>query len=281
MSKIFNKVAIIGLGLIGGSLGISIRKNHIASKVIGFSRKSSTLKHAKKIGAIDEGSKNFKLLKDCDLVILSAPVKTIIDQIKIISPLLSKDCLIIDVGSTKFEIIQTAEKFLDRKVDFIGMHPLAGSEKRGIKNAGRMLFTGSLCILTPTKRNKPKNVLKVKQLWKKLGARTVVLSPLEHDKIIAFTSHLPHLTAFSLISSPPNNYLKYASGGLKDITRVAGSDAMLWADIFFTNKEQVLKSISSLENQLSEFKDIIRHNKQDKLIKKLEAAKLKRNKLSY
>ena len=135
MSSLFNKIAIIGLGLIGGSLGKSIREKHIASKVIGVSRKSSTLKYAKKIGAITEGSRDFKLLKGCDLVILSAPVKTIIEQIKIISPFLSGDCLIIDVGSTKFEIVQTAEKFLDRKFDFIGTHPLAGSEKRGIKNA--------------------------------------------------------------------------------------------------------------------------------------------------
>ena len=271
--KLFNKVAIVGTGLIGGSMALAIKKNGLAHRVIGVSRHKTTLIWARKSHAIDKGSQDLSIIKDADLVILATPVKTILNLADTILKFIKKDCIVTDVGSAKLEIVSKLGKIFP---NYVGSHPLAGSEKSGITNASRGIFKNSLCILTPTKNTTPKALKKIKNLWKQLGAGVVFLSPDTHDRILSFVSHLPHVIAFSLIDTIPHKYLKFAAAGLKDTTRIALSDNRLWADIFLSNQRNILKSIESFQDKLSGIKSAINKRDEKTLIKILEKAKGKR-----
>ena len=273
----FNKVAIVGTGLIGGSIALAIKKKRLAKVVVGVSRHKKTLLLAKKIMAIDKGSQELNIIKDADLVILATPVDTIINLAAKIPPFIKKDCIVSDVGSTKQEIVSKLERIFPR---YIGSHPLAGSEKRGVVNANPSIIKGSLCILTPTKNTDKEALEKIKRLWSELGARVVFLAPDAHDKILSFVSHLPHLVAFSLIDIIPKEYLRLASSGLKDTTRIAASDSELWTDIFLSNQKNILKSIGFFQSNLSRIKSAIQRKDKKLLDKILKEAKSKRNNLN-
>ena len=272
--RMFNKVAIVGTGLIGGSLALFIKKNKLAGEVVGVTEHKASLALAVKMKAIDKGSLSLDIIKGADLLILAAPVDTIISLRKQIRKNLNKDCVVTDVGSTKEKIVSLLEK--DFK-NYAGSHPLAGSEKRGIKNARSDIFKGSLCILTPTNKTQRKALAKIKALWIKTGARVVTLSPEAHDKALSFTSHLPHVAAFSLINSVPLNSLKLSSGGLKDTTRVALSSPKLWQGIFLTNKKELLAALAIFEKNLQVIKGALQKNDKRLLTKILSQAQKKRN----
>jgi prephenate dehydrogenase len=274
--RLFQRVAIVGTGLIGGSIALDLKKNALTQEVIGFSRRKSTLLLARKIGAIDRGSQDIRVIKDADLVILAAPVSTILRLALAISRIIALDCIVTDVGSTKKEIVSRLEKIFPR---FVGAHPLAGSEKQGIKYAAAGIFKESLCILTPTNKTDSQAAGKVKMLWDKLGSRVIFMTPDTHDKILSFVSHLPHSAAFATINSVPGKYLRFASTGLKDTTRLAASDSKIWADIFLSNRENMLKSISLLEGNLARIKSAIKSSDEKSLVKILKEAKRKRKAL--
>lgn len=274
--KLFNKIAIVGVGLIGGSIGLELKRKRLANQVIGISFHKASIALAKKRGAIDIGSLDFGVLKDADLVILATPVFTILELAPQISKVIKKDCIVTDVGSTKEEIVSNLEKIFP---NFIGSHPLAGSQKRSISNAKKGLFKKSLVILTPTKKTKPAIVNKIEQFWAKLGATVTKLEPSVHDLTLAYTSHLAHVAAFSLIESIPEKSLAYSASGLKDTTRIALSNSRLWADIFLSNRENIVKSIAALELNLNRIKSAIKNNKKTLLIKLLKKSQLKREQL--
>jgi prephenate dehydrogenase len=276
MTKLFNKVAIIGTGLIGGSIALDIKRRKLANKVIGVSRRKKSLLLAKKLGAIDYGSQEIDIIKGADLVIMATPVSTILNLSNLISKSLTRDCLVTDVGSTKKEIVAKLEKVFPY---YVGSHPLAGSEKRGVVNACANIFKDSLCILTPTKNTDPKALSKIKKLWTQLGAKVKFLSPDEHDKILSFVSHLAHIVAFSLIDIIPRQYLKFASNGLKDTTRIAASEAHLWVDIFLSNQKNTLKTIELFQHNLSRLKSAIKKRDRKLLSEILSQAKNKRDSL--
>jgi len=274
--RLFNKVAIIGTGLIGGSIALGIKKKKLANKVIGVSRKKKSLLLAKRLGAIDQGSQRMDIIKGADLVILAAPVNTILDSSPLITKFVAKDCLVTDVGSTKKEIVAKLEKAFTH---YVGSHPLAGSEKRGIVNACAGVFKDSLCILTPTKNTNQEALAKIKKLWSELGAKVEFLSPDIHDEILSFVSHLPHITAFSLISSIPQEYLNFASTGLKGTTRIATSDGEIWNDIFLSNQKNILRAIGLFQKHLFKIKSAIRNKDKKLLTQILKKAKSKRETL--
>ena len=274
--RLFNKVAIIGTGLIGGSIALAIKKKRLANEVIGVSRHKKSLLLAKRKGAIDRGSQALNIIKDADLLILATPVNTIIRLAPRISKFIGKDCLVSDVGSTKEEVVFRLEKLF---TNYIGSHPLAGSEKRGILNAHPDLFMDSLCIFTPTRNTNNKALNKLNLLWNRMGAKTVRLSPQAHDKILSFVSHLPHIAAFCLMAVIPGAYLKFASTGLKDTTRIAASEAELWTDILLSNRENIIKSLELLQANMSRLKSALQKEDKQLLVKILKKAKEKRNKL--
>jgi len=277
---IFNQVTIIGVGLIGGSLGLAIKKKRLARQVIGFSRRQKTISQALKLKAIDKGTLDLnKAIKGSDLIVLATPAETIIKLAKLIAKIVKEDCIVTDVGSCKAKIIASLEKNFPKNIKFIGGHPLAGSEKKGVVFACPDMFVKSLCILTPTKKTDLLAFKKIKTLWQRLGADIKILSPLEHDKILAFVSHLPHFISFSLIQSVPDKFLKFAPQGLKDMTRIASSDPIIWRDIFSENKKQLLSSIDKFETTLKKIRKLIRSSNGAKLVKVLADIKNKRDNL--
>ena len=259
--------------MIGGSIAYNLKKKGLAKEVVGVSRHKQTLSLAKRLGVIDKGSLNLDIIRGADLVILATPVDTIIDLAKKISRLVSRECIVSDVGSSKQKIVAKLEKIFPR---YIGTHPLAGSEKRGIANAQSVAFKGSLCIVTPTRHSDEIALAKVNKLWSALGAKTVFLSPETHDKISSFVSHLAHVVSFSLIAAMPKGYLRFASGGLRDTTRIAASESNLWADIFLSNENNILRALRQFERQLGRIKSAIKKRDKKDLFSILEEARNKR-----
>lgn len=274
--RLFNKVAIIGVGLIGGSIALAIKKKKLAQEIIGVSRHKETLSLAKKIRAIDRGAQDLSIIKDADLVILATPTDTIINLAGKISQIVEKECIVSDVGSTKEEVVAKLERIFPK---YIGSHPLAGSQKRGLINAYAAIFRNSLCVLTPTKNTDKKTQGKIRRLWIELGAEVIYLTPSLHDKVLSLISHLPHLAAFSLIGVVPTRYLKFASTGLKDTTRIAASDSQIWTDILCSNRENIIKAIDLFQANLSQIKSAIQKRDKQHLISILKKAKKKREKL--
>ncbi len=274
--KIFNKVVIIGTGLIGGSLGLALKKQHLAGQVIGLSRHQKNAKLAKKFGAIDDIGSSLEVVLDADLVILATPIDTIIDLALRIVKKIKKDCIVIDVGSTKECIVSKLSVLMP---NFLGCHPLAGSEKKGIANLQDNIFQGSICIITPTAKTKKRTLNTVKLLWKRLGAKIVILSAKKHDAVLALTSHLPHAVAFSLISSIPDRYFGLSSSGLRDTTRISGSDPYLWSEIFLSNRRNLLTALSVFQSKLTALKLALKSKNKKRLTKIILPAQKKREKL--
>ncbi|MFH1198687.1 MAG: prephenate dehydrogenase/arogenate dehydrogenase family protein [Candidatus Omnitrophota bacterium] len=274
--SLFKKIAIVGTGLIGGSLALVIKKNNLAQRVVGFSRRKETIAQALKAGIIDEGSQDLNIIKGADFVILATPVDVILDLAPQIAKIIGKDAIVTDVGSTKEKIVSKLDKIF---ANFIGSHPLAGSEKRGVANAKCQIFQNSLCILTPTKKSKGAIVKKVKKFWKSTGANIATLDSAKHDKVLGFVSHLPHVVAFSLMSSVPKEHLKFAASGLRDSTRIAGSDAEVWSEIFLSNQKNLLKCIGDFEKNILKLKSAIRRKDKKAINLILAQAKKKREAL--
>jgi len=274
--KKFNQVVIFGTGLMGGSLGLALKRKQLANQIIGFSRHKTNAAWALKIGAIDRIGYSLEVTRDADLIILATPVEAIIKIMHKISKKIKKDCIIIDLGSTKENIVFALSKLTP---NFLGCHPLAGSEKNGIKNAKLELYNNSICILTPTAKTKKAVFTRIKLLWQKIGAKTISMPPKQHDLILSFTSHLPHLVAFSLISTIPNKFLSLSSGGLKDSTRIAASDESLWSQVFLSNRKNLISAVSSFQTKLAALKLALMKKDVQCLTRILLSAKEKRERL--
>lgn len=275
----FNKIAIIGVGLIGGSIGLAAKSKQLAKEVVGVCRHKKSLQLAKQIGAIDRGTLAYKsAVRDADLVVLATPVNQIIKIARRITPHLKKKCLIIDVGSTKSEIVQNLEKIFSRSFYFVGSHPLAGSEKRGVAQAREDLFTDAICILVKTKKTNLAALKTISAFWGKIGSRVEVLAAQKHDKIVALISHLPHLAAVQLVRIAKDN-LSFASSGFKDTTRIASSDARIWSDICLTNKKFIVQALNEYIARLEFMRKLIKNGERKKLSKEFETARALRNSL--
>ena len=274
--KLFKKTVIIGTGLIGGSLGLALKEKHLVSQITGLSRHKRNTSLAKKAGAIDYAGVSLDVVKDADLIILATPVEAIIEIALKIAKKIKKDCVVIDVGSTKETIVSEVSRVIP---NFIGCHPLSGSEKKGVVNLKADIFRNSICIITPTVKSNKQALGKVSLLWRKLGSKVVILSPQEHDRILAFTSHLPHAVVFSLMSSVPVEFLGLSSGGLRDSTRISVSDANLWSEVFLSNRKNLLASLSTFQTKLAVLKLAIARKNKKLLTNILADAKKKREKL--
>ncbi|OED36556.1 hypothetical protein AB834_02970 [PVC group bacterium (ex Bugula neritina AB1)] len=268
-------VAIVGLGILGGSLAQALKKKDLVRKITAVTRSQKTLDMALEAKTIDRGIvKIDETLRDCDLVILCTPVSQILKDIVSLSKVLSSKTIVTDVGSTKQIIVSCGDQYLSR---FVGAHPLAGSEKSGLKNAKTGLFEGADCLITPSEK-KDKDALKlVKDFWIDLGTKVHFLNPREHDNIIAHTSHLPHFIAASLVQSLSAKEEKFVSKGYWDTTRVASGEVKMWRDIFSQNREALLAAILKFEKEMDNFKSMLEEDKMDALEGWLEKAKMKRD----
>jgi prephenate dehydrogenase len=279
----FKGILIIGLGLIGGSLALGLKREGYKGKIYGYDLNENRVKTALELKAVDEGFNSLENIpwESVDLVVLSTPVKTFLDIAKTIKPFLNQDTVVSDVGSVKGDLVLKIHEVL-KPHTFVGVHPIAGTEKEGIENAKPDLFKNARLILTPIGEDTEK-VEKVEKLWKDLGSKTEVMDPHLHDFVFASVSHLPHAIAFSLVDSLITlskesgiDLFKYPGGGFRDFTRIAASSPTIWKDIFLENKENLIHTLDIFLQSVQKLKDAIEKEDENKIIEILSESREKR-----
>jgi prephenate dehydrogenase len=258
---VLNHISILGVGLMGGSVGLACRQSITDCKIIGYSHRPDELRRAMERGAIHEAAADaVAAVVDADLVILCTPVGLFGPVLKSIAPALRPGAIITDVGSTKRSIAKMAEQFLPPQSRFVGSHPMAGGEKHGIENARADLLANALCIVTPTDSTDPKAIEKVEQFWRLLKMKTVRMTPEEHDRLTADISHLPHAIAAALVRVQSPQSLQLAARGFLDSTRIAAGDSALWRDILLENRDNLRSGITRLQDQLQQLLNLLDRN---------------------
>ncbi|MBX3320055.1 MAG: prephenate dehydrogenase/arogenate dehydrogenase family protein [Nitrospira sp.] len=290
MAVHFKQVVIIGVGLIGGSLGMIIRRRGLADQVVGVGRRVENLKTAVALGAIDRYVADpQEAVRGADLVILATPVDTYERHLQEWGHSLQAGAIVSDVGSVKGTLVERSEAAMPSDVHFVGAHPIAGKEKTGVAAGSEQLFRGARCILTPTKRTDQNALSSVRQLWEEAGSIVLTLDPHVHDQILGAVSHLPHVAAFALINAlsdlrdqqvPALDLAGHSGGGLRDTTRIAASSPEMWRDIFLWNRDNVVSYIDRYTRALEELKQLIKAGDAAGIEKLLERAKGEREKLS-
>ncbi len=268
----WGKVAIVGVGLMGGSIGMALRQRKLAKQVVGIGRKKASLAQAEKLGAIDRGTTDLQAgVREADLIVVCTPVDLIAPQVIELAACCPRNAIITDAGSTKQSIVDSIEKHAS-KPRFVGSHPLAGSEKSGVEYAREDLFNGRVTLVTPTRKTSAADIDAVCEFWASLGSLVMQMSPAAHDKALAATSHLPHLLASVLAGSTSKQDLPLVAGGWRDTTRVAAGDASLWRQILMDNRANVLKSLVKFEKTLAAFRTSLETENGTKLEKMLQDA---------
>lgn len=281
----FKNIGIAGLGLIGGSLALEIRKRRLACRVTGFSRSFSTLKKAKASGFIDGYCTDFREgLDDLDLLVVATPIRVMNDYFVGVRER-NPELLVTDVASIKETVVRDAEAILGKNSNFVGSHPMAGSERSGIESIRLGLFERRFAVITPSKHTKKKNVTRIKEFWKSLGSVPVILSPVEHDRFVAFTSHLPHAAIFSLIwlvekaGKHDGRLFDCVGSGFLDTTRIGKSNPQLWTEIFIGNRKNLVSCICEFERMLAAMKKMLREGDYEQLVARLEVLKRTREEM--
>lgn len=271
-------LAIVGVGLLGGSIGLAIRERGLARRVIGIGRNPARLAAAQDAGVIDEFSTDIRAAANADLTILCTPVDRIAADAEQVAAAIRPGALITDVGSVKGTICRAVEKS-SAGPRFIGSHPLAGSEQQGWEHAAATLFEGRVCVLTPTESSREAEIARLEQFWKGLGLRTVRMTPEQHDETLALTSHLPHLAASALALLLPEAARPFAATGFRDTTRIAAGDPDLWTPIFLANAAGVTPQIDRLLDVLRRLRTVIEEGDGAALQELLAAARASRQSL--
>jgi len=269
----FKKICIIGCGLIGSSLARVIKKNNLAKKIVSSNRSDSTNKKIIKLNIVDDSSSDTKKMAvGSDLIIIAAPLSSYEDIILKIKDCLNNEVILTDVGSVKENIMNIVEKNISKDISWIPSHPIAGTEESGPEAGFAELFQNRWCILTPNKKAKEKDINLLKTFWEKAGSKVDIMSAKEHDYILSITSHMPHLIAYNIVKTSidiededKSAIVKYSAGGLRDFTRIAASNPIMWRDIFIENKKNSSKIISKFIENLEELKQAIENEDKNKL----------------
>jgi prephenate dehydrogenase len=268
----FNNVTIIGVGLIGGSLGKVLKEKDLAHTVTGAGSGRATLELAIKTGVIDRmGQVLSQSVEDADLVVLASPVGAFERIVTVIAPGLKRGAILTDVGSVKGELVKRIEAMLPAGVHYVPGHPIAGKEKHGVAEASEALFRGAKCILTPTTKTDKQALEAVKALWSAVGANVVLMDADAHDHIFAAVSHLPHAAAFAMVntvaefSAGPENYISFSGAGFRDFTRIAASSPEMWRDVCLLNGTNIVEMIEQYQSALNSIKTAIEHQDADML----------------
>ena len=276
----FNKLLIIGCGLIGSSILRAVYAKKLSKTTLVFEKSKKNISKIKKIKS------NIKFVKilnnqisDVDLVIICTPMSEYKKLIPKLNKNLKTNCLITDVGSTKQNIIKLKNKILSKKLYWISSHPIAVAEVSGPEYGSKNLFLNKLCVIIKEKRKISKKINLLKKFWKKLGSKVILMNSNNHDKIFSITSHLPHLIAYNLIKTAQDsqkiqrkNLIQYSAGGLRDFSRIAASNSIMWRDIFFSN-DNIIKAINLFAENLNSFKKIIQKKYNKKLLSRLANSK--------
>jgi len=269
----FKKICIIGCGLIGSSLARAIKKNNLAEKIVSSNRSDAVNKKVIELKIVDDSSSDTKKMVDgSDLVVIATPLSSYEDVISKIKNSLKNRVILTDVGSVKENIINLVEKNIPENISWIPSHPIAGTEESGPEAGFSALFQNRWCILTPSKKAKEKDINLLQTFWEKVGSKVDIMEAKQHDYILSITSHIPHLIAYNIVNTSLNiqdekesTIVKYSAGGLRDFTRIAASNPIMWRDVFIQNKKNTSKMIDQFIKNLEDLKKAIENEDGKKL----------------
>lgn len=280
----WNKVAILGVGLLGGSLGHALKRRGLARQVIGFVRRQASVPECERLGAVDRATLDLSdAVRDADLVVLCTPLAQMRPLAEQLLPALKPGAIVTDVGSVKASVVRELEPLLARAGGrFVGSHPLAGAEKTGVAWARADLFEGAVCVVTPTPRTDAAALRRVEALWRALGARVLSLSPQEHDALLARSSHLPHVLASALATlvldrRRPRTQSLVCANGFRDTTRIASGSPEMWRDIVLANRVHLRRALTEFIRQLERIEALLEQGDAAALERWFAAAKARRD----
>lgn len=259
-----NRLCVIGLGLMGGSLALALQRARWCRQVIGCARRDATVRQAKALGIVQEGYTDpARAVAGADMVVLAVPMGAMAPVMSALAPALGEDTVVTDVGSVKGAVVEAAQRvFGDMPSRFVPGHPVAGTERSGVEAAFDSLFQGRHVILTPVQQTAPGALAQVTAMWEACGATVSRMAVAEHDRVLAATSHLPHMLAYALVDSLARRddgpqMFRYAAGGFRDFTRIASSDPVMWRDICLTNRQALLRAMDAFSEDLSTLRQAI------------------------
>ena len=261
----FKKICIIGCGLIGSSIARAIRKQNLSEKIVSSNRSDSINKKVIELKIVDDSNSNTKeMAEGSDLIIIATPLSSYEDVILKIKDSLKSGSILTDVGSVKENVINMIEKKVPKNVSWISSHPIAGTEESGPEAGFPELFENRWCILTPSKKAKDKDIKLLETFWNKIGSKVDFMDAKQHDYILSITSHIPHLIAYNIVNTTLNvqdkkesDVVKYSAGGLRDFTRIAASNPIMWRDVFIQNKKNTSDMIDKFIANLEDLKKAI------------------------
>jgi cyclohexadieny/prephenate dehydrogenase len=273
MTQVYDRVALIGLGLIASSMFWAMKRSGLAGEIVGYARSAETRDTARRIGLCDHVYDNMnEAVKDADLVVLCVPVGVMGSVAAEISGSLKAGATVSDVGSVKQDVIRTVGPHLPKNVHFVPAHPLAGTEHSGPESGFAELFDNRWCLLVPPEGTSPEAVAKLRQLWEGMGSNVEEMDAEHHDLVLAVTSHAPHLIAYTMVGVADDlgrvtdgEVIKYSAAGFRDFTRIAASDPTMWRDVFLTNKEATLEILGRFTEELFALQRAIRTGDGDHL----------------
>jgi prephenate dehydrogenase len=270
----WDTVAIVGVGLLGGSIGLALQHRGLARDVVGIGRRAASLRRARRCGTVTRTTLDLaRGVRAAQLVVVCTPVSEIVDRVCALAPHCAPGALITDVGSTKALIVRQLAQRLPSGLAFVGSHPLAGSEKTGPEHAWPDLLQDRVTVVTPGPANRDEEVEAIEQFWSALGSRVLRMTPAAHDQVLATTSHATHVIAAALAAATPQAALPLVARGWQDTTRVAAGDPAVWLPILLTNRREVLKSLRNFEKVLAAYRAALRHEDAAQLVQLLEAGR--------
>jgi prephenate dehydrogenase len=283
---LFRKITIIGVGLLGGSIGLAVKRRRLVARggVAGFVRRPASLKDCEKAGAVDFATTDLPAAAwDADLVILCTPLAQMQRRVREMLPALKRGAVVTDVGSVKAGVVRELEPLVAKAgAHFVGSHPMAGAEKTGVGAASAGLFVNATCVVTPTKRSNSAAVHRVEQFWRALGGRTLRLPPETHDLLVSRSSHLPHVLAAALAGyvlrpTHPRSQMALCANGFRDTTRIASGSPEMWRDIALANRKNLGRAIKDFISDAGKFQRFLAKADEKAILKFFETARLRRD----
>ena len=280
----FRKIAIVGVGLLGGSLGLAVKHRKLARQTAGFVRRAVSLKDCEKAGAVDFATTDLlAAVWEADLIIICAPLGQMRSLAERMLPALKPGAIVTDVGSVKAGVVRELESLVQKPgAYFIGSHPMAGAEKTGVSAARADLFENAVCVVTPTKKTNRTALKRVERFWKALGSRVLELTPETHDALVSRTSHLPHVLAATLANlvlhpAQPKLQAALCANGFRDTTRIASGSPEMWRDIALANRKNLVKSLNAFVAKLQKFQRMVKRGNAKAIAAFFETAKQRRD----
>ena len=280
----WNKIAIIGVGLLGGSLGLAVKRLRLARNVTGFARRAATVAEVRKLRAMDHCVLDLAAaVKDADLIVLCTPIAQMRSLVKLMLPSLKRGAIVTDVGSVKASVVRDLESLVAKAgAHFVGSHPMAGAEKNGVAWSQADLYEGSACVVTPTRRTNRIALQKIESFWKSVGGRVLRLDPAQHDALVSQSSHLPHVVAATLatvVLDPkwPKEQAGLCATGFRDTTRIASGSPEMWRDIAVANRKQLRVALDGFVRELQQTQAILRRGRAEEIARFFETAKQRRD----